>query len=150
VSDLSDAHFIYNGSKFLSHFRATIVEISGISTKTQMSFWNGPITRAQFNRLRQEVSDNRSETNMSFARVSDDMSTAFARIDSLERQNARLIERLSELEGPRPQTAAVRRPPTCAICGKTGHYSNNSKFHPLLIPVVRATGPVTPPTPVIM
>lgn len=116
-----------------------------------MSFWNGPITRAQFNRLRQEVSDNRSDTNMSFARVSDDMSTAFARIDSLERQNARLIERLIELEGERPQAAAaVRRPPTCTICGQTGHYSNNSKFHPLLIPVVRAAGPVTSPTPVIM
>jgi hypothetical protein len=112
-----------------------------------MSFWNGPITRAQFNRLRTEVSDNRSETNMSFARVSDDMSSAFARIDSLERQNARLIERLSEIEGQRPQ---VRRPPTCTICGQTGHYSNNAKFHPLLIPVVRAAGPVTPPTPVIM
>ena len=117
-----------------------------------MSFWNGPVTRAQYNRLRQEISDNRSETNMSFARVSDDMSTAFARIDSLERQNARLVERLSELEGQQhPQAAAaVRRPPTCTKCGQLGHYSNNPKFHPVLTPAVRAAGPVTPPTPVIM
>jgi hypothetical protein len=45
------------------------------------------------------------------------------------------------LEG-RPAAPTRRSVVHCSICGEAGHLANNSKFHPLMMPVVRASGPV--------
>ena len=117
--------------------------------------WNGPSTRSMIRRLQDDqarVNDlvlaNRESSDMSFLYVRQDMTDVQNRVASLEKQIEELKERLTDLAG-RPQVA-VRRPVHCRICGESGHLANNSKYHPLMMPVVRAAGPIAPVNPVIV
>lgn len=119
------------------------------------SAWNGPSTRSMIRRLQDEqariqdqVMANRESSDMSFLYVRQDMTDVQNRINSLERQVEELKERLTDLAGR--QVPIVRRPVHCRICGEAGHLANNSKFHPLMMPVVRASGPVQVQNPVIV
>jgi len=85
---------------------------------------------------------------MSFLYVRQDMTDVQNRINSLERQVEELKERLTDLSGR--AVPIVRRPVHCRLCGESGHLANNSKFHPLMMPVVRASGPMQPANPVIV
>jgi len=120
--------------------------------------WNVPSTRSMIRRLQDEqarlqdqVVSNRDSSETSFFYVRQDMTDVQNRMVSLERQVEELKERLADLGGrPSGISNPVRRPVHCSICGGEGHMANNSKFHPMLIPVVRASGPIQPATPVIV
>ena len=99
-------------------------------------------------RLQDEQARLQDQTDLSFLYVRQDMTDVQNRINSLERQVEELKERLAVLEG-RPVPVA-RAPVRCRICGESGHMANNSKFHPLMMPIVRATNPVQTQNPVIM
>ena len=110
-------------------------------TKKMNTSWNGPSTRAMIRRLQDEQARLQDQTDVSFLYVRQDMTDVQNRINSLERQ-------VEELKG-RPVPVA-RAPVRCRICGESGHMANNSKFHPLMMPIVRATNPVQTQNPVIM
>ena len=99
-------------------------------------------------RLQDEQARLQDQSDLSFLYVRQDMTDVQNRISSLEKQVEELKERLAVLEGrPAPVT---RAPVRCRICGESGHMANNSKFHPLMMPIVRATNPVQTQNPVIM
>ena len=123
-----------------------------------MSTWNGPSTRSMIRRLQDEqariqdqVVSSRELSDMSFLYVRQDMTDVQNRINSLERQVEELKERLSDLAvRPMPVVQSVRRPVHCRLCGEAGHMANNSLFHPLMMPIVRASGPAQDQNPVIV
>jgi len=96
--------------------------------------WNGPSTRSMIRRLQDVVLANRESSDASFLYVRQDMTDVQNHINNLEK-------RLKDLEG-RPAAPTRRSVVHCSICGEAGHLANNSKFHPLMMPVVRASGPV--------
>lgn len=101
-------------------------------------------------RIQDQVASNRESSDMSFLYVRQDMTDVQNRINSLERQVEELKERLTDLAGRPVAVNHVRRPVHCRLCGESGHLANNSKFHPLMMPVVRASGPMQPANPVIV
>ena len=124
-----------------------------VNANSNMS-WNGPSTRSMIRRLEDQVNRNADETFTTFVHVRNDMNAVHNRLDQLEerdKEKDRIIaaqaERIKELESG-SQVVSVHRPPTCATCGLVGHKSNNS--HPLVMPTVRASGPIAPVNPVIM
>ena len=88
------------------------------------------------------------QTDLSFLYVRQDMTDVQNRVGSLEKQ----VEELKELLTGRPVEVvkSSRAPVRCRICGESGHMANNSKFHPLMAPIFRATNPVQAQNPVMM
>jgi hypothetical protein len=102
-------------------------------------------------RIQDQVISSRESSDMSFLYVRQDMTDVQNRINSLEKQVEELRERLTDLAGrPMPVVQPVRRPVHCRLCGESGHLANNSRFHPLMMPVVRASGPAPAQNPVIV
>jgi len=99
------------------------------------------------------------QTDLSFLYVRQDMTDVQNRVGSLEKQVEdrvgsleKQVEELKELLTGRPVEVvkSSRAPVRCRICGESGHMANNSKFHPLMAPIFRATNPVQAQNPVMM